>query len=199
MSFLRKKGITLSARDYFITALSYMALGLFSSLIIGLIIKTAGEQIIVRFSPTIAEYLIEMGSFAMEDKIMGGAIGVAIAYGLKAPPLVLFSSLFAGAFGAELGGPVGSYISVLLATEFGKLVYKETRVDIIVTPFVTILIGFLTGKFIGPTMSAFMTWFGELINWSTMQHPFIMGILVAVLMGWALTAPISSVAVAFMR
>lgn len=198
MSFLRKKGITLSARDYFITALSYMALGLFSSLIIGLIIKTAGEQIIVRFSPTIAEYLIEMGSFAMEDKIMGGAIGVAIAYGLKAPPLVLFSSLFAGAFGAELGGPVGSYISVLLATEFGKLVYKETRVDIIVTPFVTILIGFLTGKFIGPTMSAFMTWFGELINWSTMQHPFIMGILVAVLMGWALTAPISSVAVAFM-
>src|SRR5690625_3302005 len=129
---------------------------------------------------------------------MGGAIGVAIAYGLKAPTLVLFSALFAGAFGAELGGPAGSYISVLLATEFGKLVYKETRVDIIVTPFVTILIGFLTGKFIGPPIHTFMIWFGEVINWSTMQHPFVMGILVAVLMGWALTAPISSVAIAFM-
>lgn len=198
MSFLRKKGILLSPREYFITALSYMALGLFSSLIIGLIIKTAGEQIVIRFSPEMATHLVEMGSFAMEDKIVGGAIGIAIAYGLKAPPLVLFSTLFAGAFGAEMGGPVGSYISVLLATEIGKLVYKETRVDIIVTPLITIIVGFVTGKFIGPTMSTFMTWFGELINWSTAQHPFVMGILVAVLMGWALTAPISSVAVAFM-
>lgn len=174
-----------------------MALGLFSSLIIGLIIKTAGEQIFIYF-PVIADGLVEMGSFAMENKIMGGAIGVAIAYGLKAPPLVLFSALFAGAFGAELGGPVGSYISVLFATEFGKLVYGETRVDIIITPFVTIIVGFLIGKFIGPPINTFMLWFGEVINWSTMQHPFIMGILVAVFMGWALTAPISSVAIAFM-
>lgn len=195
--FLKKKGVSLSIKEYLITALSYMALGLFSSLIIGLIIKTAGEQMI-NFSPKIANSLIDMGTFAMDDKIMGGAIGVAIAYGLKAPPLVLFSALFAGAFGAELGGPAGSYITVLLATELGKLVYKETRVDIIVTPLVTILIGFLTGKFIGPPINTFMVWFGEVINWSTMQHPFVMGILVAVLMGWALTAPISSVAIAFM-
>src|SRR5690625_3965541 len=189
--FLNKKGISLSAKEYIITALSYMALGLFSSLIIGLIIKTIGEQI--NFQP-----FVEMGSFAMDPKIMGGAIGVAIAYGLKAPPLVLFSALFAGAFGAELGGPAGSYVSVILATEFGKLVYGVTRVDIIVTPFVTIFIGFLTGTFIGPPIHTFMIWFGEVINWSTSQHPFIMGILVAVLMGWALTAPISSAAIAIM-
>jgi len=189
--FLAKKGISLSAREYVITALSYMALGLFSSLIIGLIFKTAGEQL------NIAPF-VEIGTFAMEDKIMGGAIGVAIAYGLKAPPLVLFSALFAGAFGAELGGPAGSYVAVLFATEFGKLVYKLTRVDIIITPFVTIVVGYITGKIIGMPINTFMLWFGEVINWSTTQRPFIMGILVAVLMGWALTAPISSVAIAFM-
>lgn len=197
-AFLRKKGVSLSLREYFITGLSYMALGLFSSLIIGLIIKTTGEQLVMNFSPYIANALIEMGSFAMDTKIMGGAIGVAIAYGLRAPPLVLFSALFAGAFGAELGGPAGSFVSVLIATEFGKLVYKQTRVDIIVTPFVTILFGFVTGTFIGPPINTFMIWFGEVINWSTTQQPFIMGILVAVLMGWALTAPISSVAIAIM-
>ena len=191
IAYLRKKGISLSAREYIITALSYMALGLFSSLIIGLIIKTIGEQLNI---PS----FVEMGLFAMDPKVMGGAIGVAIAYGLKAPPLVLFSSLFAGAFGAELGGPAASYIAVLFATEVGKLFYKLTNVDIIVTPFVTIFVGFFTGKFIGTPLNTFMLWFGEIINWSTTQQPFIMGILVAVLMGWALTAPISSVAIAIM-
>ncbi|MBO1002282.1 PTS transporter subunit IIC [Pseudogracilibacillus auburnensis] len=197
-SYLQRKGISLSAREYFITALSYMALGLFSSLIIGLIMKTAGEQLEALSFLSIGSVLIEMGTFAMDSKIMGGAIGVAIAYGLKAPPLVLFSALFAGAFGAELGGPAGSYVAVVLATECGKLVYKLTRVDIIVTPFITIFIGFFTGKFIGIPINTFMIWFGEIINWSTTQRPFLMGILVAVLMGWALTAPISSVAIAFM-
>ncbi len=197
-SFIKRKGVTLSTKAYLITALSYMALGLFASLIIGLITETIGEQIVMKFSPTIADALIEMGGFAMDDKIMGGAIGVAIAYGLRAPPLVLFSALFAGAFGAEMGGPVGSYISTLFAVEIGKLIYKETRVDIIITPFITILVGFLTGTFIGPPIHAFMVSFGEIINWSILQQPFIMGILVAVLMGWALTAPISSVAIALM-
>lgn len=191
VGFLRGKGISLSVKEYVITALSYMALGLFSSLIIGLIIKTIGDQL------GIAAF-IEMGQFAMDPKIMGAAIGVAIAYGLKAPPLVLFSALFAGAFGAELGGPAASYVAVLFATESGKLVYKLTNVDIIVTPFVTICIGFFTGKFIGIPINTLMLWFGDIINWSTTQRPFIMGILVAVLMGWALTAPISSVAIAIM-
>src|SRR5699024_9378764 len=124
-----------SVREYVITALSYMALGLFSSLIIGLIIKTIGEQLGI---PS----FVEMGGFVMDNKVMGGAIGVAIAYGLKAPPLVMFSVLFAGAFGAELGGPAGSYVAALFATECGKVLYGVTRVDIIVTPFITILVGF---------------------------------------------------------
>src|SRR5699024_6622770 len=92
----------------------------------------------------------------------------------------------------------GSYVAALIATECGKLVYQTTRVDIIVTPFATICIGFFTGKFIGLPIQQSMLWLGELINWSTTQRPIIMGIIVAVLMGWALTAPISSVAIAFM-
>ena len=190
-AFFQRQGVQPSFRAYIITALSYMALGLFSSLIIGLIIKTIGEQIG-------ADAFVEMGTFAMEPKIMGGAIGVAIAYGLQAPPLVLFSALFAGAFGAELGGPAGSYAAALIATECGKLVYRLTRVDIIVTPFVTIVAGFFTGKFIGLPIDRLMTSFGEIINWATTQQPLLMGIVVAVLMGWGLTAPISSAAIAFM-
>src|SRR5690625_4963033 len=107
-SFLDRKGISLSPREYFITASSFMALCLFASLIIGLIIKsTAGQEIISDYVPRLAEGLREMVGFAMDSKIMGGARGVAIAYGLKAPPMVLFSALFAGAFGAEVGGPAG--------------------------------------------------------------------------------------------
>src|SRR5699024_5464583 len=193
-----RKGVSLSIREYLITALSYMALGLFSSLIIGLIIKTLGEQLVLIDMTTIGNAFVDMGSFAMEAKIMGGAMRVAIAYGLKAPPLVMFSALFAGAFGAELGGPAGSYVTALLAIECGKMVYKTTRIDIIITPFFTILVGFITGTFIGPPINQFMVWFGEIINWSTAQQPIIMGMLVAVLMGWALTAPISSVAISLM-
>ncbi|MBM7572832.1 PTS transporter subunit IIC [Aquibacillus albus] len=195
VNFLKKKGVSLSPKTYFVTALSYMALGLFSSLIIGLIIKTIGDQLGI-------SVLQEMGSFAMDGKIVGGAIGVAIAYGLKAPPLVMFSALFAGAFGYDVdgggAGPAGSYVAALLAVEIGKLIYKETRLDILLTPFVTIGAGFLAGKIIGPPVNGFMTWFGGIINWSTEQQPFLMGIIVAVLMGWALTAPISSLAISLM-
>lgn len=194
-SFLAKKGVTLSPQVYFIKALSFMALGLFSSLIIGVIIQTLGQQI---DSPYLSQSLIDMGSFAMEKKIWGGAIGVAIAYGLEAPPLVVFAALFSGAYGADLGGPAGSYIAALFSIEIGKLVSKETKIDIILTPFVTIAVGFLIGAFIGPYINEFMTGFGSVIEWATEQRPFIMGVIVAVLMGWALTAPISSLAIAVM-
>lgn len=189
MSYLRKKGIDISFKTYFVTALSYMALGLFSSLIIGLIIRTAGEQ----FE---AELLVSVGQMAMD--LMGPAIGVAIAYGLKAPPLVLFSAAVAGAFGAASGGPAGAYVAAVLATEFGKLVSGSTKVDIIVTPLVTILIGFFAAEYLGVFIDQAMVAFGELINWSVEQHPLVMGILVASLMGLALTAPISSAAIAIM-
>jgi uncharacterized membrane protein len=188
-SFLQKKGVHISFRAYVITALSFMALGLFSSLIIGLIIKTVGEQ------AGIAVFA-ELGKLAMS--LMGPAIGVAIAYGLKAPPLVLFTAAISGAAGAELGGPAGSYIAALLSTEIGKLVSKETKLDIIVTPFVTLLVGFFTAKWIGPYIDFFLKSFGDIVMWATDLRPFAMGILVAVLMGLALTAPISSAAIAIM-
>lgn len=193
--FLNKKGVQPSFQAYFVTALSSMALGLFSSLIIGLIIKTIGEQTNIL---VLSESFIEMGTFAMDTKIWGGAIGAAIAYGLKAPPLVIFASLFSGAAGAELGGPAGSYIAALIATEFGKIVSKETKIDIILTPFTTIIVGYAIGAIIGAPMGQFMTAIGEIINWSTQQQPLIMGVFVAILMGIALTAPISSLAIALM-
>jgi len=189
MDFLKKKGISLSLNTYVVTALSYMALGLFSSLIIGLIIRTAGEQFEV-------EVFVEVGQLAMD--LMGPAIGVAIAYGLKAPALVLFSSAVAGAFGAASGGPAGAYISALLAVEFGKLISGSTKVDIIATPLVTIFVGYFAAEYIGVFINEGMIAFGELINWSVDQHPLLMGVLVASLMGLALTAPISSAAIAIM-
>lgn len=189
MSYLRKKGIDLSPKAWFITALSYMALGLFSSLIIGLIIRTAGEQFGV-------DMLITIGQTAMD--LMGPAIGVAIAYGLKAPSLVVFSAAVAGAFGAAAGGPAGAYVASLLAVEAGKLISGVTRLDIILTPLVTIFVGFFAAEYLGVYINEGMLAFGELVNWSVDQHPFVMGILVASLMGLALTSPLSSAAIAIM-
>ena len=189
--FFKSKGVTLSPRAYFVDALSYMALGLFSSLLIGLIIKTMGQQLAI-------SSFVEIGNFAMDAKIVGAAIGVAIAYSLKAPPLVLFSAVFAGAFGGSLAGPVGSYITTLFAVEIGKLTYRVTKVDIIVVPLVVVLVGYYIGTFVGIPINNFMVSIGSLVNWSTEQHPFVMSILVATIMGLSLTAPISSAAIAFM-
>ncbi|MDA3129762.1 PTS transporter subunit IIC [Aliibacillus thermotolerans] len=187
--FFLRKGVNLSVKTYIITALSYMALGLFASLIVGLIIKTIGEQLGW-------PYFVNMGQLAMD--LMGPAIGGAIAYGLQAPPLVLFSAVITGAAGAELGGPAGAYVASVLAVEMGKLISKETRLDIIVTPFVTIFTGFTVSYFFGPAIYSTLVGIGEVIMWATDQRPFIMGIVVAVLMGLALTAPISSAAIGLM-
>jgi uncharacterized protein len=188
--FLQKKGVELSLKVYFVTALSFMALGLFSSLIIGLIIRTVGQQI------PYLEFLVPMGQLAMD--FMGPAIGVAVAYGLKAPRLVLFPAVVIGAAGAALGGPAGAFIATLFSTEIGKLVSKETRLDIIITPFVTIAAGYAVATTIGPVIASGIDYFGVLIMWAVDRQPFVMGILVAMLMGLALTAPISSAAIAFM-
>ncbi|WP_026690704.1 PTS transporter subunit IIC [Alteribacter aurantiacus] len=185
--FLKKKGIQPSFQSYIIDALSYMALGLFSSLIIGLIIQTVGVQLHI-------PWLVSVGETAMS--LVGPAIGVAVAYGLKAPRLVLFAAVISGAAGAELGGPAGAFIAALLSTEFGKLVSKETKIDIIVTPLVTIMTGVTVATVIGPGIQSGMQGFGQLVMWATEQQPFVMGIVVAVLMGLALTAPISSAAIA---
>lgn len=187
--FLRKKGVELSLRTYFVTSLSYMALGLFSSLIIGLIVRTAGEQLGL-------DFLVTIGQMAMN--LVGPAIGVAVAYGLGAPKFVLFASVVTGAAGAQLGGPAGSFLAALVGTELGKLISGETKLDILLTPLVTIGAGYLVAAFVGPAINSGMLALGDAIMWATEQRPFVMGILVATMMGLALTAPISSAAIAIM-
>lgn len=192
---LKNKGITLSPSLYFVTALSYMALGLFSTLIIGLIIKTVGGQIGTTSFSNLGEVLIQIGDIAIS--LTGPAIGIAIAYALEAPPLILFSALVVGAFGYEFG-PAGSYVATILAVETSKLVSKSTKLDILVTPFTTIAIGYLSATYIGKYVGLFMTQLGTWIEWGTEQQPLFMGVVVATLMGLALTAPISSAAISLM-
>ena len=189
VSFLKRKNIEFSLRRYGIEALGAMALGLFSSLIVGLILKVLGEKLGLSF-------LVDYGKEAMG--MMGPAIGVAVAYGLKAPPLVLFASTVTGMAGARLGGPAGCFVAAVIGAEFGKLVSKETKVDIIVTPVVTIITGVATGIFIGPGINSFMVALGAMIMKATELQPIPMGILVSVIMGMVLTAPISSAALAIM-
>ncbi|MGF7184515.1 hypothetical protein GGQ84_000599 [Desulfitispora alkaliphila] len=188
-SFLRRKGVEISLRRYGIDALGAMALGLFSSLIVGLILRVAGEQLGIGF-------LEEIGALA--SSMMGPAIGVAVAFGLKAPPFVLFASTITGAAGAQLGGPAGAFVAALIGAEIGKLISKETKVDLIVTPATTIITGVAVAQVIGPRIYNFMIEFGNLIMIATEMHPIPMGIIVASLMGLALTAPISSAAIAIM-
>ncbi|MCW3489472.1 PTS transporter subunit IIC [Dethiobacter alkaliphilus] len=199
--FLARKNIEFSLQRYFIDALGAMALGLFASLIVGLILSTAGEQLANLLGPNaMFTFLQDIGGTAMG--MMGPAIGVAVAYGLGAPPLVLFASAITGSAGAAVGvgaftaGPAGSFIAAVIGAEFGKMVSKETRVDIIVTPAVTIAAGILAANTLGPPVASFMAQLGELIMWATELQPIPMGIIVAVLMGLALTAPISSAAIA---
>lgn len=195
--FLERKDIRFTVKRYINEALSAMAVGLFSSLIIGLIIKTLGEQLINLFGENIiSAFLIDIGSAAMT--MMGAAIGAAVAFGLKAPHLVVFSSIITGSVGAALGGPAGAFVAAAIGAEFGKAVSKETKVDIIVTPAVTLIIGMIGAKTIGPLVSALMVGLGKVIMQATELQPFFMGIIVSVIMGLALTAPISSAALAIM-
>jgi uncharacterized membrane protein len=187
--FLKRKDIEFTLRRYGIEALGAMALGLFASLIVGLILRVLGERLGI-------DFLFTYGQEAM--KMMGPAIGVAVAYGLKAPPLVMFASTATGAVGAAAGGPAGAFIAAVAGAEFGKAVSGETKVDIIVTPVTTIITGLAAGFFAGPGIQKVMVGFGALIMRATELQPVPMGILVAVMMGLALTAPISSAALAIM-
>lgn len=187
--FLRKKNIIFSVDRYLIKALSSMAQGLFASLLAGLIIKTIGEQLGVSL-------LVEIGDLAMS--LMGPAIGVAVAHSLGAPPLVLFTSVITGIAGAKFGGPAGAFIAAVVGSEFGKLVSKETKVDILVTPVITMLAGYFAALLIGQPINTFMKWLGATIMWATELKPVIMGIMVATIVGLTLTAPISSAALCIM-
>lgn len=196
-SFLKRKDIEFTAKRYFQDALSAMALGLFASLLIGLIIKTLGEQTINLFGENqVSSFLVDTGTTAMG--LMGAAIGVAVAWGLKSPPLVLFASALTGMMGADLGGPAGAFLAVAIGAELGKAVSKETKVDIIVTPAVTLLAGALSALLIGPLVGKLMSGLGSIIMTATEWQPFFFGIVISVIVGLALTAPISSAALCIM-
>lgn len=188
-AFLQRKNVNITVKTYLIDAMGAMAFGLFASLLIGTIFGTLGDKTHVTLFNTISEYC---------KTATGAALGVSIAYALKAPQLVLFSAATVGIAGNALGGPVGALVSTIVATEFGKIVSKETRVDILVTPGVTIILGVLIAQFVGPGVSAFMTAFGNLVKTTTEMQPFFMGILVSALIGIALTLPISSAAICIM-
>lgn len=177
-------------RRWFIDGMSFMALGLFSSLIIGLIIDTIGTYV-----PFLSG-LKDIGAIAMS--LSGAAIGAAIAYGLKAPPLVIFSIVVVSSSAYEFGGVAGSYIASIAAIEISRLYASKTKVDIIVTPLLTIIIGYFIASLVGPWVGSFMTSIGTFIIYATEQRPFVMGILVAVVFGIILTAPLSSAALALM-
>ena len=183
--FLKKKDVNISAKAYFLDALGAMAFGLFASLLIGTIFTTLGEKLNLPLFVEIAKYA---------KQATGAAIGVAIAFSLKAPSLVFFSATVCGIAGNALGGPVGAYIASVISTELGKIVSKETKIDILVTPSVVIISGVLLAMFVGPGINAFMEAFGKFIENATELRPFLMGIIVSVSVGMALTLPISSAA-----
>ncbi|MGN1346040.1 MAG: PTS transporter subunit IIC [Eubacteriales bacterium] len=194
-----KNKIKAYLKKYFIDAMGAMALGLFASLLIGTIFNTIGKY-------TGLEFFTEINKMASASS--GMAIGVAIAYTLQAHPLVIFSCATVGYAGYSLGtvigdanitaGPAGAFFAVLVACEIGMLVSKKTKVDILVTPTVTILAGYFTARLISPAVAYLMFYLGEFINTATEYHPFVMGIIVSVVVGVILTLPISSAAICAM-
>ena len=196
-AFLKRKNIIISARRYGIDALGAMAQGLFCSLLIGTIVKTLGQQFGI-------DFLVQVGGYC--SAMSGPAMACAIGYALQAPPLVLFSLATVGYAANTLGsttlsgtpgagGPLAVLIIAIVAAEFGKAVSKETKVDILVTPLVTILSGVGLSALIAPAIGSAASSVGTFVEWATIQQPFLMGILVSVVIGITLTLPISSAAI----
>lgn len=188
-AFLARKDIEISVQRYLIDALGAMAQGLFASLLMGTILSTIGQQ-------AGWPILVEVGDFA--KSAAGPAMAVAIAFALKSPALVLFSMVAVGYAANTLGGaggPLAVLVVAVFAAEAGKVVSGETKIDILVTPLVTILVGCLLSMAWAPAIGAAATWVGGIIMWATELQPFFMGIIVSVLVGIALTLPISSAAI----
>ena len=210
--YLHKKGVSLSAKKYFVDAMSAMALGLFASLlmatIFGTVLKYVPEgNVFHRLLSLLSRYAPASGGAT------GAVLGVAVAYALKAPALVMFASGVVGLCGNDLttlitaadgtvksvaAGPAGAFLCVLVACEVGKLVAGETKVDILVTPAVTLTVGMTVAMLICPAVAYLMYWLGYFINYATTIMPFFMGIIIAVVVGMVLTLPISSAAVCAM-
>ena len=198
-AFFDRKGVKLSAKRYFVDAMGSMALGLFATLLIGTIFETVGQY-------TGWEWLTEIAGYA--KGCTGAALGIAIAHSLKAPPLVMLSAAVVGMMGNGMptafgdstltAGPAGAFVACVIAIELGKLVSKETPVDIIVTPVTTILSGALAATLLCPLIAYGMYWLGYGINTATELQPLLMGVLVSVAVGMVLTLPISSAAICAM-
>lgn len=196
-AFLKRKNIVISAKRYGIDALGAMAQGLFCSLLIGTIVKTLGQQLGIPF-------LIDVGGYA--SAMSGAAMAVAIGYALQAPPLVLFSLATVGYAANALGsvtlsgesgagGPLAVLFIAVIAAELGKAVSKETKIDILVTPLVTILSGVALSALWAPAIGTAASAVGDFVKWATVLQPFWMGMFVSVVIGIALTLPISSAAI----
>ena len=202
-AFCARKGVQPSAKRYFVDAMGSMALGLFATLLIGTIFETLGTY-------THWALLTEIAGYA--KGCTGAALGVAIGYTLQAPPLVLLSAAVAGMMGNGVGatfvldgaekaltaGPAGAFVVTIVAVELGKLVSKETPVDILATPVTTILSGALVAKAVCPAIAYGMYWLGYFVNTATELQPLLMGVLVSVVVGVILTLPISSAAICAM-
>ncbi len=203
-AFLKRKNIVISAKRYGVDALGAMAQGLFCTLLVGTILNTLGTQFHIGF---LQATVLTVGSGdaataytvgGLASAMVGPAMAVAIGYALQAPPLVLFSLVTVGYATNILGGaggPLAVLVIAVLAAECGKAVSKETKVDILVTPIVTVLVGIGLAYVIAPPIGKAASAVGQLIMWATELQPFFMGILVSVIVGVALTLPISSAAI----
>ena len=205
-AFLQRKDIVFSAKRYFIDAMGAMAQGLFCTLLVGTILNTIGQQFHIGFLNAVI-VTIGTGDGAVHYTIgglcsamVGPGMAVAIARALNAPPLVLFSLIpvgFATNYMGDAGGPLAVLFVAIVAAELGKAVSKETKIDILVTPIVTVLVGVGFAALIAAPVGTVASAVGQAIMWATELQPFFMGIIVSVVIGVALTLPISSAAICF--
>ena len=205
-AFLKRKDIVFSAKRYFIDAMGAMAQGLFCTLLVGTILNTIGQQFHIGFLNAVI-VTIGKGDGAVNYTIgglcsamVGPGMAGAIARALNAPPLVLFSLIpvgFATNYMGDAGGPLAVLFVAIVAAELGKAVSKETKIDILVTPIVTVLVGVGFAALIAAPVGTAASAVGQAIMWATELQPFFMGIIVSVVIGVALTLPISSAAICF--
>ena len=202
--FLARKDIVFTLQRYGIDALAAMAQGLFCTLLVGTILNTIGQQFHIGF---LNEIIVSVGTGegavhytvgGLASAMVGPGIAVAIGFALHCPSLVLFSLIpvgFAANAMGGAGGPLSVYFVAIVAAEFGKLVSKETKIDILVTPIVTVLMGIGFAGLVAAPIGAAASAVGDFVKWATTRQPFFMGILVSVVVGMALTLPISSAAI----